>query len=511
MIKAKHHLNQNEVIKKYFGEIADTSAIKKGKVYSKEHKDLIRHVLNEINYYDYGHLENPKFDYLDMDNKTVLDQDVSLNNLMAMCSDIVTECGWAVEKDTGGLMRETKKSLLEHLPLKGIVFSTWRSGYGFVGSIFERNPNIFYLHEPFTQIKDLEISKVHKLTTEFYDQCHIPMYSDYWSTDEFHNYLIAEKHVDCYIDNICYRTRGHKFRSEPVCKEDLTQIGIYPENLHAWCPFTEDTFPILDKVCHESKIRLIHTTDDPKIMLNKIDYKYLNDPNYTILLFVRDPRAITHSVMNILNELYFDFDFTKKTCDSWNYVLEMKALNRWRARINIIRYEDFLVDADYQFQELLNHFALPYSKADEHFVFQTTHSGQPRKEFGFSEEEPWKPGNVKLEWLVTNETSDWTWNTIHMSAQTGFKWAMELKYRYVQKVQKLCGEVMEKLAYKIFDENEYFSFRNYTKKHNHEYAWDMKLDGFPISQAYTLSHRQKAINDEEYAQNFRKKYWGWDD
>ena len=103
----------------------------------------------------------------------------------------------------------------------------------------------------------------------------------------------------------------------------------------------------------------------------------------------------------------------------------MKISKRWNCRINIIRYEDFLNDADYQAQEILNHLGgLNLSPKDKHFFFQTTHSGQPRNEFGKSEEEPWLPGEKKLDWIVANETSHWTFNTIKNSAGTGYKWAL---------------------------------------------------------------------------------------
>lgn len=351
------------------------------------------------------------------------------------------------------------------------------------------------------------LNQTSDMLINFFNNCQIPKYSSYF--DEWrHSQIKEEKSLDCTIDDMCYRHMySNQFKNAPVCQEDLTQMGISNEILHASCPLDAEKFDQLEQLCQnpdQTKARIVHTLDYGyegfETLLN-IPEELLQDESFSIILFVRDPRAIIAGLQRQLTQVGYTVEGIQENCQQWRTFLQLKKDKNIKARINILRYEDFANDAEYQFKEFFNYLGIQNVSSEmEELIFQMQHGGQPRLE------------ENKNSWLHPNTTDKWAFNTIQHGSLMANQWSRKFTWKRVKIIQDLCQDVMQEFGYRIFDNHEdYFALRSYVEDNVLNFTWDMDESKLATQKLYGLRQRQKMKKDIEFAQNFVNKIYGWDD
>ena len=375
-----------------------------------------------------------------------------------------------------------------------LILSTWRSGWSFIANMIEKHPEIFYLFEPFVVTENMDnadkLKIKRKIASDYFSECKLPRYEDYF--DEWRDSQLESINIDCKPDNICFREKGDKFKSPPICAEDVTELGLAVEEIHERCPLSEKKLRILEKICHEQKVRMIKSSRIASID-TAVPKKYLEDPDFTIILWVRDPRAIVNSRKKILGES-FQVNDINLVCKEWQLFINQMKQKKWKARSLILRYEDFTNDFDYQSKELANYLGLSYPDWMSNYLFQVSHNGESR-----NPDEPW---------LSIKNEDMWEYATIRISAQTAYYWVQSTDFKTNIEIQKSCKNVMDTLGYKRFKkEADYLKFREYFN--TEVFHWDMPEN--KVSTRFLYGNTQRQNDDPKFLEGFTRKLWGWDE
>lgn len=360
--------------------------------------------------------------------------------------------------------------------------------------MLEKHPEVFYLYEPFVVTENMDnadkLKVKRKIATDYYSSCLLPRYEEFY--DEWRDSMLEAINIDCKPDNLCFREKGDKFKTAPICEDDVSDLGMSAEEIHERCPLTEHKLQQLEQICHRQKLRLIKTSRMPSIDTG-LPKKYLADPDFSIILWVRDPRAIVHSRMRQLGD-GFEVSDIAQVCKEWEMFIEQMSQDTWAARSIILRYEDFTNDLDYQSKEFSNYLGIKYPEWMSNFLFQISHNGEGR--------------NPDDEWLSIENEDMWEYATIRVSSQTAYYWIQQMDFKTNIEIQKTCKSVMDVLGYRRFKkEAEYLAFRDYFN-HN-TFHWDMPEENTSTRWLYGTTQRRN--ENKQFIEDFSNKLWGWGD
>ena len=388
-------------------------------------------------------------------------------------------------------------------PTKAIIFASWRSGYNFIGQLLEKHPDIFYLFDPFIVTNRMEPKRasrvINKIISNFFKECKLPRYSDYF--DEYRNEMLLKQNVDCNQDNLCFRNKGDKFKQPPICEADLTAYSLSAETIKESCPLDEQKILELERICKSDQARIIKSFElaDLKSIIPRHLQK---DPFFSILLFVRDPRALAISKRSQLGHDAYPLKEIKEDCKNWDQYLNLMRKKSWNCRMHVVRYEDFTNDIEYQSREFLNHFGqvIPEGSDLNEFIWAEANEG-----FGFdtSKKEPF---------LDIGETLK-EYTTIRHSAAQAYRWIEHATYQDVSEVQETCEKVMKLLGYRILTDEDQF---NDTKDvlsgliNNGELLEDTDCEQVTSERLYSKSWRDEQSHGGIEEGLTQGKMWGWD-
>ena len=380
-------------------------------------------------------------------------------------------------------------------PVNVLIIAPWRYGFNFISELLERHPKIFYLYHPFVFTEKMDNHEKEKSILEilikFYDRCKIPRYSKYrddWRDSE----LQREMNLDCNTNDYCYRDRGYKFRSRPICDEDFYQLGTPTDFLDAVCPLGEMKLRQLEQICEEDNARII-TTDYLDSLENKLTH-FKAKSNFRVIIWVRDPRAVAASKLKTLGKDNYTIKDIQHDCRHIeSFVREkFKHQKSWKMQVNFLRYEDFVNDPDYTSKEMFANIGLKYEKSFSEFIFQETHDGHGSQS--------------DIERLTLNATFMEPYSTLKEASSVPYSWLTELDWSDVLLVQKLCPRTMRTFGYTELKEEEFEEMKEFHTSRD-KFTWNLNENELPLE---LLSGKDGRENlDENWRRKFERKYWGF--
>lgn len=403
---------------------------------------------------------------------------------------------------------------------------------------------------------------INKMMTHFFKDCEIPRYKDYF--DGWRNEMLLKQNVDCNPDNLCFRDRGDKFKQPPICAEDLSTLEHYGDmqsSIHKKCPLNEGKIKELENMCRINEVRIIKSFELPDIK-NSIPKNLQSDPYFSILLFVRDPRALAMSKLSQLGENVYEIRTIGEDCTNWDKFISIMRKFVWKCRMNVVRYEDFVNDADYQSKEFINHFGIEFpepprqgpirarkAKKKSGRVYGSdssasnsndTDSDLDLADSDFLSDKPDQREFVDFEELIYAQTHNGqSWNgtqildpgetiieytSIRNSVSVVYKWLTQISFEQLKMIESVpsCSKVMDSLGYKKLsvepngEEIEEIDFVNIQQQmismmENNEIEEDMNEEYLPIDRLYGTTQRYNSQHEKNFKKYFEtEKIWGWD-
>ncbi|XP_070551224.1 carbohydrate sulfotransferase 3-like [Ptychodera flava] len=308
-------------------------------------------------------------------------------------------------------------------PRKLVLFAAKaRTGSTFIGELFNQNPNVFYLFEPLRVIPDMV--KMDAIPETYRGDMSAELVNSFYHCDflTYFAYEIQRWGLAIYeskaLQKIC--------RSRRQCKD---------------VPISR-----LKQECSNYDVMVIKSirVDDLGYIVPLLERECFD---LQVVLLVRDPRAVAssrkhfkfhYSSYRTLQELGIARPVNDKTTElhpsnvhdycGWlerNIAVLENVTARARSRITVLRYEDVVANVT---QKAL----------DLHELFGVT------------------PTDDVLRWISDNtrskeEVTRGSMITKRNSTKTAQAWRSDLRIHDVELVQGACGDVIQKLGYKLID------------------------------------------------------------
>ena len=402
-------------------------------------------------------------------------------------------------KEYEGCDSEFNKKIPSNIPnpKKLMVVSSWRGGYNFIGELLERHPDVFYLNEPFvvTDKMDDEAKEGNMtiIMENYFDECKLPRYSEF--RDDWRDEELLNQNIDCNKNNFCFRSKGLKYKSKPICGFDFVQLGLDPAIIDKECPLDEKDLSTLEGMCTKDKVRVIKESSDRLNSLSKqLTPDQKDDPGFSVYIFVRDPRGLAFSRRNILGEDSYKLSYIEEDCKKWEGYIKDKFKNtKWQMDVKFLRYEDFTNDPDYQAKELFNTLGLELGDDLSEFLYQEAHMGYGK--------------DSKAPFIYLNDTFMDTFSTLKGGSSQPYAWLKELTFKEVDSIQKICSRPMEYFGYKILDESAFDDMSRFFEEEVDSFKWNMDDENLPVNMLYGKNQRENS--DKKFLADFGKKPWGW--
>ncbi|CAH1793036.1 unnamed protein product [Owenia fusiformis] len=311
----------------------------------------------------------------------------------------------------GNLTHEFNSKVLNtNLPKKNhriVIMTRRRSGSSFIGELFQRNPDVFYMFEP---LKPLDILNS----------------KDTPQVIESLGFKHLRNTMRCNFDK-SYVNLLMRFLKQ---QKTWTMKRIFPE-----CSSYKD---IKDK-CAKKKNVVSKTIriDSLEGLANNLGR------NFTIILLIRDPRGIFNSRLRE-KKAYADLSLYEKTTDmkvlcSMN-VKDLKFLSTIiedksayifpdLPSLGLILYEDFALDPMKQAKEMYNHLRMPFHENVRKWIL--THTSKPKKYSAMSDSSP-----------------KYLYDTTRNSSEIANKWRLELSLKDIKIVESIpeCATLIKMIA-----------------------------------------------------------------
>ena len=427
-----------------------------------------------------------------------------------------------VEESTSSKFKEEEPDF----PIKFMAITPEKSGFNFVGKIFQKHEEVLYLHEPFVKMKldpnpnatetdqsetDLDIDQASKILEDFYDECTLPTCND--------------------NKNICNLVRSsQKFYTKPFCDENFLKFdvenSILSKKILNACQLNDvKLYQIEKEFCGDSqkcKVKAVRTNKITSIRkMLKMHLK--EDSSFKVIVWFRDPRAMLASKLKNLgrgsnsgsnsgSSLEKSKNFIKTQCETYeSHLKDKQHFSKWAMAVKFLRFEDFTNDPDFQTKKLFKFLGLTLDDDLSNFLYQLTHNG-----FG----KFWSTGagtgdaNKKIE--ISNIWDDgpegfWrNYNTLRNSPVTTYEWLNFLTFNEIEMIQNIssCKKVMDGMGYELLLSEE--KFEKYRSNFNLDigsYKWNIQESLVPVS--LLAGKAQRGNKSKRFLRNFKEKIWGW--
>lgn len=303
-----------------------------------------------------------------------------------------------------------------------LLVTAHRSGSTFLGELFNRNPNAFYIFEPLASVQnehstlgcDEHFEDKSNILERYYN-CDAPIYSG----TERDVLLKAGVKAKCRTHNVCFRSDMRWACSENICN---SRIGIVPsqdrkdDNCFKCSKMSGST---INGICESKSIiaqKVIRLCDIDQIAAFKSKI-----PNLKVIFLYRDPRGIFSSRQKLIGES-LAFKTVEKTCDMYSKTIEKS--NRLGDDFLSIRYEDISLD--------------PMAAAEKIYNF-------------VNEELPSSVRNWISDTINVQDTktavgkSKYSTNKDPIATMT--KWRFAQKFEHTEFLQSVCSDYIKKGGY----------------------------------------------------------------
>ncbi|KAM7059536.1 carbohydrate sulfotransferase 4 [Molossus nigricans] len=320
-------------------------------------------------------------------------------------------------------------------PMHVLVLSSWRSGSSFVGQLFGQHPDVFYLMEP-----AWHVWMTFKQSTPW--SLHMAV------RDLIRSIFLCDMSVfDAYMKP-GPRTQSSLFQwetsralcSPPACSIFPRDMIIPPAHCKLLC--SKEPFEMVEKACRSYSHVVLK---EVRFFNLQVLYPLLRDPslNLHIVHLVRDPRAMFRSREHTEKELMIDSKIVMgqeqqklQEDDQPYYVMQVicqsqleiykavqtlpKALRR---HYLLVRYEDIVRNPLAQTARMYEYAGLKFFPHLQTWVHNITRG---------------------------KGTSSYSFKTDSRDAlNTSQAWRWSLPYRKVSQLQKVCGDTMKLLGYRL--------------------------------------------------------------
>ncbi|XP_067139246.1 carbohydrate sulfotransferase 3-like [Centruroides vittatus] len=291
-----------------------------------------------------------------------------------------------------------------------LLITFLRGGSTFLGDLMQQNPKTFYFYEPLhflgvrKKFNSYETSKIFNTLSHLF-RC------QFNETIEYNRYLPKYSFMfnqNKYLMSNCKNT--------VLCRDIKYHY----------------------KICSQSQSILMKVArlnlKDALVFL-----KQNSDLDIKLVYLSRDPRAILNSrkEMNWCTDVKCNTPFF--LCNEMRSDLE--ALNTSNMSLHWIKYEDLSLHPENMARNLYKGLSIPFRSEAARFLQTHTNSQSKRKDF---------------------------YSTYRKSSTAPLQWIRRLSFKEIDRIQKECGDVMNKLGYKMIDNSTYYiynsqEFGNYDK------------------------------------------------
>ncbi|KAF6077009.1 carbohydrate sulfotransferase 4 [Phyllostomus discolor] len=316
-----------------------------------------------------------------------------------------------------------------------LVLSSWRSGSSLVGQLFGQHPDVFYLMEPawhiwmtFTQSTPWRLHMAVRDLIRAIFLCDMSVFDAYMEPGP--------------------RKQSSLFQwetSRALCS--LPACDIFPQDMiipQAHCKLlcSKQPFEVVEKACRNYSHVVVK---EVRFFNLQVLYPLLRDPslNLYIIHLVRDPRAVFRSREHTKGDLMIDNNIVMgqerqklKEDDHLYYVLQVicqSQLEIYKAvqtlpealkqRYLLMRYEDLVRDPLAQTARMYEYAGLKFLPHLQTWVHNITR------------------GKGMGTHAFLTDSRD--------ALKTSEAWRSSLPYKKVSRLQKVCGDIMKLLGYRL--------------------------------------------------------------
>jgi len=300
-----------------------------------------------------------------------------------------------------------------------LLVTAHRSGSTFLGELFNRNPNAFYIFEPLASVQnehstlgcDEHFDEKSNILERYYN-CDAPIYSGADRDVQ----LKAGVKAKCRTHNVCFRSDMRWACSEDICN---SRIGIVPsqdrkdDNCFKCSKMSGST---INGICKSKSIiaqKVIRLCD-----IDQIAHFKTKIPNLKVIFLYRDPRGIFSSRQKLIGES-LAFKTVEKTCDMYSKSLAKSEGGDFLS----IRYEDISLD--------------PMAAAEK--IYDFVNEELP------SSVRNWISDTINAEDVKTVGKSKYSTNKDPIATMT--RWRFAQKFEHTQFLQSVCSDYIKKGGY----------------------------------------------------------------
>ncbi|XP_030051217.1 carbohydrate sulfotransferase 6-like [Microcaecilia unicolor] len=322
----------------------------------------------------------------------------------------------------------TDRSQRMELKTQLLILSTWRSGSSFVGQLFNQNPEVFYMMEPFWHIwKKLANESPHLLQISARNLLRSLFLCD---MAELKSYL-PQNH---FLSDIFMWPESRALCSPPACnafqRTDIIDRQICFKDCH------QVLFTKLEEACRTYSHIVVKAV---RFLDLEVLYPLLRDPtlNMKIIHLVRDPRAIFSSRQYVgLNDS--NVIISKSKNSEPNISLVMQEICKAQVKIysaakessppfptdryRLVRFEDLVKDPLAYLKQWYKAMGLIMSSKLESWVYNISHQTAPK---------------IKGLMPISGD-----------SKRIAEHWRDKLSFQKVKEVQDFCQQDMEVFGYR---------------------------------------------------------------
>ena len=310
-----------------------------------------------------------------------------------------------------------------------LITSIPHSGDVFLGELFNRNPDVFYLFEPFHSLKYFRENR----PPEIYDYMVSSFLQGIFSCD-FAKFSHFTEFLSRQYRALVYRLSSRTLSSPPLCPE-IVKGRYYNIRL---CTYLRP--PTLSAICKLHSYTVVKTTQI--IDLERLSQLAGPDGSFEypfrVVELVRDPRAIAYTLLkeelhDNVTKAFFARESWKVCTQQLRNIRYVRAfLSKLRDRYIMVKYEDLISYPLRTVNKLYNFLGISMSNRIRSWLTEALRDGftwpaVPKADRTFSAHTTTKN--------LTRSLSDW------QNGLTDFQ---------IRLVERECSEVMYLLNYKIF-------------------------------------------------------------
>ena len=318
------------------------------------------------------------------------------------------------------------------LPSKVIIIAYRRSGSSFIGEMFNRNPQIFYLFEPIHPVEKIAGMGRYPLLYETM----VGHVLDVIYTCSFN------KHP--FLVNFLSRS-AFRLKSEVLKGPDLCATNATPQNMSRECKQLNAT--ILRHLCHSKDYAVVKTIRTTIKKILKYYQGSTTDPKFhelNLIHLVRDPRAIIssrlhmfiHEQQNNMNNSTVPLRDDQNLTNALRRSVRVASANLCSRIESDLKYGQQANDNQYMLLRYEDTAMQPLSI----YEMVSQFSGIPKSEVV----EDWLERNTRV---ADARDLDDEYSTSRNSIASVSLWRRIMPYTLVNEVQSQCADVMKVLRY----------------------------------------------------------------